>query len=334
MARRMILITGAGGFVGRGLVLRLLARGEALTLVDTHGLDEWAGHPNVTSVLGSIADRALLTQALAGRPQTVFHLASVPGGRAEQDYTLGRSVNLDATLALLERLAEFAPVPVLVFASSIAVFGGPLPDPVSEHQPPRPLLSYGAQKLVGEVLIADFARRGWVDGRSVRLSGIVTRPSPPPGQAAGAISIFLSDLIRDLPRGLPVTVPMSPGATTWLTSLTRTVDNLLWAASMSGALPAARVWTPPPLCVGMAELVEAIGVHHGRDLRSLVRYAPVAAVEAAFGASPPLLAPESRAAGFQDDGTLAALIARASDFPPSGPASGQTQSAHMREYSR
>ena len=140
----------------------------------------------------------------------------------------------------------------------------------------------------------------------------MTRPAPPPGQAAGAISIFLSDLIRDLPRGKPVTVPMSSGATTWLMSLERAVDNLLWAAAMPGPLDLPRVWTPPPLCVALAELVAAIGAHHGRDLSALVRYVPVPAIEAAFGASPPLLAPASRAAGFRDDGTLAALIDRAS----------------------
>lgn len=307
----MILVTGAAGFVGHGLVQRLLEAGEVLTLIDTQGLEQWAGHPGVTCVLGSIADGAVLAWAVASQPRTVFHLASVPGGQAEQNYAIGRSVNLDAVSMLLELLAGLQPAPVLVFASSIAVFGGPLPNPVPEHQPPRPLLSYGAHKLMAEILVADFARRGLVDGRSVRLPGIVARPAPPPGQPAGAISIFLSDLIRDLPRGRGVTVPMSPGATTWLMSRARAVDNLLWAARMPiGPGDAARVWTPPPLCVSMAALVAAIEAHHGRVMAPLVHYAPVSAIEAAFGANPPLVAPESQAAGFQDDGTLADLIAR------------------------
>ena len=312
----MILVTGAGGFVGRGLVERLLEGDEQLTLVDTQGLEDWAGHPGATCIEGSIAAPGVLAQAAAGQPRTVFHLASIPGGRAEQDPALGRAVNLDATADLLDTLAGTnragsSVPPVLVFASSIAVFGGPLPDPVPEHQPPRPLLSYGAHKLVGEILVADFARRGWVDGRSLRLSGIVTRPATPPGQPAGAISIFLSDLIRDLPRGLPVTVPMSPSATTWLMSRARAVDNLLWAANMHPAPQAtARVWTPPPLCVSMAALVAAIGMHHGRDLAPLVHYAPVPAIQAAFGSSPPLRAPDSETAGFKSDGTIAQLVAR------------------------
>ena len=310
----MILVTGAAGFVGRGLVERLLDGGEALTLVDTHGLEAWSEQPGVTCVTGSIADRDVLRRAVAGQPSVVFHLASVPGGRAEQDYALGQAVNLDATATLLGLLADADAPPILVFASSIAVFGGPLPDPVPEHQPPRPLLSYGAHKLMAEVLVADFARRGWVDGRSLRLSGIVARPAVPPGQGAGAISIFLSDLIRDLPRGRPVTVPMSQAATTWLMSRARAIDNLLWAARMPAAQQ-ARVWTPPPLCVTMDALVGAIGAHHGRDLRALVHYDPVPAIEAAFGASPPLVAPESLAAGFQSDGSLAELVARAT--PPS-----------------
>lgn len=273
------------------------------------------GRAGVTCTQGSIADHTTLARAVSGDagaapPRTVYHLASVPGGRAEQDDALGRAVNLDATLALLELLADADRPPVLVFASSIAVFGGPLPDPVPEHQQPNPLLSYGAHKLVGEVLLADFARRGRVDGRSLRLPGIVTRPAPPPGQPAGAISIFLSDLVRDLPRGRAVTVPMSPGATTWLMLRTRAIDNLLHAAAMPGPLASARVWTPPPLCLSIAELVAASGAHHGRDLAHLVRYAPIPAVEAAFGASPPLLATHSRAAGFACDGTPAELVRR------------------------
>ncbi len=320
-----ILVTGAAGFVGRGLVARLLALPDApeLVLVDTGGLEDWAGRPGVTCVLGSIADRAVLGAALGTalgtargqRPRVVFHLASVPGGLAERDYALGRAVNLDGTAALLELLAGTrgaetqgaGPPPVLVFASSIAVFGGNLPDPVHEDQPAAPLLSYGAQKLIGEVMVADFARRGWVDGRSLRLPGIITRP---PG-AGGAISIFLSDLVRELPLGREVVVPMSPRATTWLMSRACAVDNLLHAAGMTGVLPASRVWTPPPLCVGMAAFVAAIGAHAGRDVSHLVRYAPSPAIEAAFGASPPLISPNSRAAGFRNDLSLAELIQNA-----------------------
>lgn len=315
-----ILVTGAAGFVGRGLVSRLVAQPDApeLVLVDTGGLGDWAGCPGVTCVVGSIADRAVLAAAVGTargrRPDTVFHLASVPGGAAERDYALGRAVNLDGTVALLELLAETpvaGPPPVRVFASSIAVFGGPLPDPVHEDQAAAPLLSYGAQKLMGEVIVADFARRGWVDGRSLRLPGIITRPPVAPGGVGGAISIFLSDLVRELPLGREVVVPMSPRATTWLMSRACAVENLLHAAGMTGVLPASRVWTPPPLCVAMAAFIAAIGTHAGRDVSHLVRYAPSPAIEAAFGASPPLISPKSQAAGFRNDGSLAELIQNA-----------------------
>jgi nucleoside-diphosphate-sugar epimerase len=309
----MILVTGAAGFIGRALVARLLADPACpgLVLVDTQPP---CGRPDarVRHVTGSIAHAAVLRDALRDPPSVVFHLASVPGGAAERDYALGRAVNLDATLTLLELLAGLPPAR-FVFASSIAVYGAPQLGRMHEDAPPAPLLTYGAHKLVGETLVADFSRRGAIDGRCVRVSGIVARPGAAAG-APGAISIFFSDLVRDLPRGLRVRVPMSPEATTWLMSSDRCVANLLHAARMP-AQP-RRVWTPPPMRMSIAELVAAVGRGCGADVSSLADYAPDPTVEAAFGRFPPIDCPASEAAGFVGDGSLDELVARAAPREP------------------
>lgn len=303
-----VVVTGAAGFIGAALAERLRGvPGTDLTLVDLQPLPAWAADPRLHVVTGSIADPGVLARALDPAPDRVFHLASIPGGKAEAEYNLGRAVNLHATEALVDLLRAPGTCPVLVFASSIAALGGPLPPLVDDDTPPHPLLSYGAQKLMAEVMIADATRRGWIDGRSLRLCGIVTRPP----QRTGAISIVFSDLLRDLPAGRKVTVPMRPEATTWLMSLERCVDNLLHAAGMDAHANPGRVWTPPPLRTAMAALVDAVGAGCGRDVAPLVTYAPVPAIEAAFGSSPPFRSPRAEQAGLHGDGTLAELIQRA-----------------------
>jgi len=204
-----VLVTGANGFVGHALCKRLIAEGsvhgrriERLSALD---LDFGGEAPPANGVLrrhaGDLADSAWLKSVLAGAPvDLVFHLASIPGGSAEANYALARRVNLDATIDLLERgqaqVAGGGPPPVFVFASTIGVFGA-MPPLVSEDAPPRPAMTYGAQKLVGEILIDDFSRRGWVDGRSLRIPGVLARPPAPSGQ----LSAFLSDIIRELAAG-------------------------------------------------------------------------------------------------------------------------------------
>ena len=304
-----VLVTGAAGFIGAALVERLRADPETqLTLVDLHPLPAWAGDPRLRFVGGSIADPAALEGATATPPDLVFHLASVPGGKAEVEYELGRAVNVGGTEALLGLLRAAGRCPVFVFASSIAALGGPLPDMVDDGTPANPQMSYGAQKLIGEVLVADATRRGWIDGRSLRLCGIVTRPP----QRTGATSIFLSDLLRDLPAAWPVTVPMSPAATTWLMSLERCVDNLVHAAGMDTGGNPGRVWTPPPCRTSIAALVEAVGEACGRDVSALVSYRPDPRIEAAFGSAPPFRSVLATRAGLRDDGGLLDLVRRAS----------------------
>lgn len=306
-----LVVTGANGFIGKALTRRVLSACDyRLTLLDL----EFSGpeNPRVRRLAGSIAEKAIVAQAFAVPVDAVLHLASIPGGMAEQNYELARRVNLDATTHLLEHartqsLAAAKPV-VFVFASSIAVLGAPLPKLVDDATPLRPKLTYGAQKLIGEVLLEDFHRRGWVRARALRLPGIVARPP----QRSGLLSAFLSDLVRELAAGRPFACPISAESTTWLMSVPCVVDNLLHATTMSTeACRDSRVWTLPALRMSMAELVAAIAEVHGPEVLSRISYASNAALEANFGRYPPLRTPGAHAAGFLHDGDLPTLVRRA-----------------------
>lgn len=325
-----VLVTGAAGFVGRALAARLQREGRLgaqaitrLTLVDLGFGEAPAQEGCVHRAAGDLADPAWLDAALgAGAPDAVFHLASIPGGAAEADPTLARRVNLDATLDLLERCRRRVEcggtAPRFVFASSIAVFGA-LPAAVGDDTLPRPLMSYGAHKLVGEVLVDDFGRRGWVEGVSLRLPGVLARPPARTGQ----LSAFLSDMIREPAAGRAVVCPMAPQATTWALSLPAVVQALLHAgAATPAALQGRRTFTLPALRFSMAELVDALAALHGAALRARVDFEPQERFEVLFGRFPPLATPAAEAAGFRADPDLVALVRRATQEDPPPALSG------------
>jgi nucleoside-diphosphate-sugar epimerase len=312
-----VVVTGAEGFVGQVLVKRLLADGlngqplSCLTLVDV-GFAAPAADARVRQVAGSIADAAVRAPAYAGTGNgtvdAVFHLASVPGGAAEKNYGLGRSINLDATLGLLEDLQGQAVAPRFVFASTIAVYGEHLPPEVDEQTLPNPGLSYGAHKLAGEYLVADATRRGWVQGCSLRLPGVVARP----GEGVGLMSAFMSLLFWKLAAGQPLTVPVSADGVAWWISVGACVDNLLFAATVdAAALNPRRSYQMPVLRFTVGDLVDALAVRYGDDRRALVSYAPEPFIQKLFAAYPPLHTPQALALGLRHDGDIAALISRA-----------------------
>jgi D-erythronate 2-dehydrogenase len=313
-----VVVTGAAGFVGQALVARLLrdhSEGTrplgALTLLDV-AFPAPAADAVVRQVTGSIADRAVVAQAFERPVDRLFHLASIPGGTAEQNYELARDVNLMGTLHLLEAAKVQAerggPVCRFVFASTVAVYGSPLPSVVDDDTALNPQMTYGAQKLMGEIAVADFTRRGWIDGCGLRLPGVLARPPARTGQ----LSAFMSDLIRELGAGRPFTCPTTPGATTWASAIHNVVDNLLHAASAdTRGWPARRSLALPTLRFTMQELVAAIAAVHGPHVRELVRWAPDEHIEALFGRFPPLHTPIAEALGFRHDGDLPTLVRRA-----------------------
>jgi len=267
------LVTGADGFIGRALV-HALRVGHDVIATD---------RPD-----GDIAEPSHLDRLFdeAGPFGLVFHLAAVVSGAAEADFDAGRRVNLDATLGLLDRCRAQArrggPVVRFVHASSIAVFGTPLPARIDDATAPAPTLSYGTHKRVAELLIDDATRRGELDGRALRLSGVVVRPALP----NGALSAFNSDVIGEPLAGREVECPVGADATIWLTSRRAAVGNLLRLADIDGTgIGAQRALTAPALAISVGEIVAALGrVDAAAPAR--VRYAPRPEIEAQFGRWP------------------------------------------------
>lgn len=305
------VITGANGFIGTHLVQALLraARSDAtrwplskLTVVD-FTLDHINADPLVNKVSGSFADVATLAAALQTPADLIFHLAAVPSGRSESDPDFALGVNVNGTLQLLNALKAQGNCPTLVFASSIAVYGKPQVPLVTDDTLPTPTLSYGAHKVIGEVLVNDYARRGWIKGCSLRLPGIVTRPPEP----NGAVSIFLSNLIRELRHGRPFTCPTSPAARTWLMSVGCCVDNLLHAAQQQ--FSDRRTFMLPPQHVELGALVQAIADEFSiGNINELIRWQKDDWVEFNFGSYPPVALPAAAAAGFRADNDLRSLV--------------------------
>lgn len=301
-------MTGADGFIGR----RLLARAimdlpfDELVAIDLN-FRERLPDARIQYVQGSIAEPGLLELALTQPFDLIFHLACIAGGQAEEDFDLGREVNLLATMSLLELVRSRGVSPVFVYASSVGVYGT-LPALVEDDTPARPNWSYGTHKAIGELLVTDYTRKGWIDGRTLRLPGIVARPADP----SGAVSAFLSDLIRVVSAGHPFTCPVSPQAVSWWMSRECCIDNLLHGAALKAdVLGFYRTWLLPPLRASMAEVVEALGTVYDVDAEALVSYAPVHEVEARFGRLPPTHLPVAEALGFHNDGSVRDLVRRA-----------------------
>jgi nucleoside-diphosphate-sugar epimerase len=311
-----IVVTGAGGYVGAALVARLakagglVAGGPPLSrLLAVDALPIAATSEKIEAMTGDLGDPAVLDRIFGHHVDVLFHLAAVPGGAAERDHAAGWAANGTAVFSLLDRLAAQARPARLVFASTIAVFGVPLPnDEVDDETLPLPTMSYGAQKLIAETLIADHARRRMIDGVSVRLPGIVARPR----QAGGHLSAYLSNVFHALAAGEAFECPVSRGSASWFMSRERCVDNLLHAASLPAAsLGARRAFNLPALHLSMDQLIDGLAAHFGAKVRDRVAYSPNEALEAQFGSYPPLRTPIADRLGFRHDGTAADLVARA-----------------------
>lgn len=258
-----VLVTGAAGFIGEQLARAILARGAleidgrpapVAELVLFDRVPCRLEHPRARRLVGDITDAGAVREAAAGAG-AVFHLAAVPSAAAEADVELGYRVNLDGTRQVLEAARRAAAGARLLFTSSVAVYGPPLPEPVTETTPARPVLSYGAQKLAAEILVHDYSRRGFVDGRSVRLPAVLVRLASPNAAASG----WASGLVREVLAGRDCVCPVRPDSRLAALSARRAVDALLRVhGAPATALPERRVVLLPGIAVSGAELVAAL----------------------------------------------------------------------------
>lgn len=300
-----LAIIGAGGFVGAEVTRQALGdpRITALHLIDRIGLGDPDPRARVhTRVFtGDFADPALRTRALDG-VDAVICLAAILGGAAERDPALARRVNLDATLDLAEHLRDRAPATRFVFASTVAAYGKPLPDPVTDATPLGPTMVYGAQKVMIEVALSQFAARGWLDAVSLRPAGVMARD----GADAALKSAFLSRLFWCVRRGADITLPVPAEGRTWLASVRNVGANFLHAATLPRIGP-NRAFTLPALAPRLADLVAAL---HRRypDSPARVSYAPDPDTTALFASYPALITRTADALGFTRDADCDALV--------------------------
>ena len=276
-----ILITGAAGMIGRKLTERLVidrALGdqpiEKLTLIDIVAPMRPAGFSDhVKTRAADLATAGVAEKAVSERPDVIFHLAGVVSGEAETDFEKGYRVNLDGTRALLEavRLAGGGYKPKFVFTSSIAVFGAPFPDAIPDDFHLTPLTSYGTQKAMSELLLADYTRRGFLDGVGIRLPSIVVRPGKPNKAASG----FFSGIIREPLAGQEALLPVPESVLHWHASPRSAVGFLIHAAGLSrGALGDRVNLTMPGVCCTVGEQIAALRRVAGDKVAARIRRAP------------------------------------------------------------
>ena len=265
-----ILVTGGAGYIGSALVRSL---GKDVIATDQ------AAMPFANAVVGNIAYPQFARSLITPEVDVVFHLASLVSGGAEQNFELGTKVNLDATRDLLEACRLAGHCPRFIFASSVAVYGGKLPDPVTDETPPSPRISYGAEKLICEVLIDDYARRGYIDGRALRLPTVMVRP----GSANTAVSGWASAIIREPLAGRDYVCPVAPHTRMACISLGRVVDSFKRiAAAPSDQLGARRSVLLTGIPVSAQQMWDAVKAR----AKGRVRFEPDPALQAIMDAVP------------------------------------------------
>jgi nucleoside-diphosphate-sugar epimerase len=301
-----IVITGGCGFLGRRLALLLLEKGCALAPIDELVLFDNApsalplpDDKRVSVVTGDIADRATVAKLIAPGTDAIFHLAAIVSGQAEADPDLGYRVNLDGTRAVLDACRALGSRPRLIFASSLAVYGGALPPAVGDDTALTPQSSYGTQKAIGELLVNDYSRKGFVDGRALRLPTVVVRPGLP----NRAASTFASSMIREPLTGKDAVCPVSPETVMALASPRRIVASLAHALDIpSDKIGQNRTLQLPGYSVSVGEMAEALRRAAGESAYKRIAWQPDPTIQAIVGSWPrELHAPRAEALGFQPD---------------------------------
>jgi nucleoside-diphosphate-sugar epimerase len=308
-----ILITGGGGFLGQKVAHTLLARGDVseIVLFDIAEPAQGIQDPRVRFVKGEVSDTAAINALIVngGKPDIggIFHLAAVVSGQAESDFELGMRVNLDGLRNVLEAARLAGNRPRLLFSSSIAVFGTPLPDVITDATTPTPQASYGVQKLIGEWLVADYHRKGFIDGRAVRIPTVSVRP----GKANAAASSFASAVIREPLNGIDYGCPVPPETLMWMCGPRNVVSNLVRAFDLpSEAWGVLRAVSLPGIVVSVAEMVASLRKLGGDAAARRVTYIKDERIQAIVKTwAAKLETPRALAMGFTASGSMDQIVA-------------------------
>jgi len=283
-----VLITGGAGFLGQKLAKQLLARGslkdsdgvdqkiDQLLLIDVVEANDF-GDQRVKVIADDISNPELMQQLITTEIQSIFHLAAIVSGQAEADFDLGMRINLDAARLLLEACRSAGHKPKIVFTSSVAVYGGTLPEMVLDTTALNPQSSYGAQKAICELLLNDYTRKGFVDGRVLRLPTISVRPGAP----NKAASSFASGIIREPLNGKPSICPASPDLRIWLLSPRYAIESLIAGHDLhSSVLGLNKSINLPGISVTVGQMIESLRKISGDQVAARISVEPDSKVEA------------------------------------------------------
>jgi D-erythronate 2-dehydrogenase len=309
-----ILVIGAAGMLGRKLVERIVAAGHlghrgvaGLLLADVVPAEKPANAPTDTRVfVADISQPGAAAELVKSHPQVIFHLAAVVSGEAEADFDKGYRINFDGTRALFEAIRHEAYVPRVVFTSSLAVFGAPFPDSIPDTFFTTPLSSYGTQKAMVELLLADYSRKGFLDGVGIRLPAISIRPGKPNKAASG----FYSNILREPLNGKEAVLPVDESVRTWFASPRAAIDFLIHAANIdSSVLGGRRTLTMPGLSATVGDQLAALKRVAGEAALELIKREPDAALAKIVTSWPERFeATEAQALGFKGEASFDEII--------------------------
>jgi nucleoside-diphosphate-sugar epimerase len=307
-----IVITGGGGFLGRKLAHRLLAEADQRGIEEIVLLDVVmppAGEfndPRLKPTSGNITNPSQVENLIGSNIDGIFHLAAVVSAGAEADFDLGYKVNFEGTRNILEAARASGAKPKVMFASSIATYGGDLPDMVTDETPVTPQTSYGVQKVIGEQLINDYSRKGYLDGRAMRLPTIVVRPGKPNKAASG----FASGIIREPLNNTDMVCPVTPESRMAMMSPRRVIDAFVRLFDLpSDAFGHNRTLPLPGLSVSMAEACDALEQAAGNRHRGTISFDPDPEIQAIVDGWPKASFSERAAnLGFKGDDNMVDII--------------------------
>lgn len=314
-----VVITGGAGFLGQKLARKLLLGAKLtgpdgqkhevskLTLFDVVGpAPDIAQDKRVMVVTGDIGDKATVDGVVTDSAASVFHLAAVVSSGAEADFDLGMRVNLDGTRHVLEACRRLPKPPHVVFTSSVAVYGGDMPSVIKDDTPMTPQTSYGAQKAMGEFMVNDMSRKGFIDGRALRLPTIVVRP----GKPNKAASTWASSIIREPLQGDTVECPVEPTTEMYVLSPRRMVESFLHAHELpASSLGFNRAMFLPGITVPVSAMLDALKKAGGQGAVDKVKFVPDANIRRIVAGWPMRFdAARAKSLGFKADDNFDQIV--------------------------